>query len=136
MGGRAAEELVLNMKTTGASNDIERGTDIARKIVCEYGMSDKLGPLTYGKKEEQIFLGREISQHRDYSEETAQQIDQEVKDIVTDSYNSTRKLIEENIDMLHRIAGALLERETLDAKDIDEIMGIKSEEDESEEEKE
>jgi cell division protease FtsH len=127
MGGRIAEELVLNVKTTGASNDIERATAIARKIVCEYGMSDKLGPLTYGKKEEQIFLGREIAQHRDYSEETAQRIDQEVKDIVTDAYNSTRKLIEENIDMLHKIANGLLEKETLDAKDIDEIMGIEPE---------
>ncbi len=124
MGGRVAEELVLNLKTTGASNDIERATVIARKIVCEYGMSDNLGPLTYGKKEEQIFLGREISQHRDYSEETAQRIDQEVKDIVIDAYNNTRKLIEENIDTLHKIANGLLEKETLDAKDIDAIMGI------------
>ena len=127
MGGRVAEELVLNMKTTGASNDIERATDLARKIVCEYGMSDSLGPLTYGKKEEQIFLGREISQHRDYSEETAQRIDKEVKDIVIDAYNNTQKLIEENIDLLHKIANGLLEKETLDAKDIDEIMGIKAE---------
>jgi cell division protease FtsH len=127
MGGRIAEELVLNMKTTGASNDIERATELARKIVCEYGMSDNLGPLTYGKKEEQIFLGREISQHRDYSELTAQRIDQEVKDIVMDAYNNTRKLIQDNIEMLHKIANALLEKETLDGKDIDEIMGIESE---------
>jgi cell division protease FtsH len=127
MGGRVAEELVLKIKTTGASNDIERATDIARKIVCEYGMSENLGPLTYGKKEEQIFLGREISQHRDYSEETAQRIDKEVKDIVIDAYKNTRNLIEENIDTLHKIAQGLLERETLDAKDIDEIMGLKPE---------
>jgi cell division protease FtsH len=88
-------------------------------------MSDHLGPLTYGKQEEQIFLGREISQHRDYSEETAQRIDQEVKDIVMGAYNNTYKLIEENIDTLHKIANALLEKETIDTKDIDEIMGIK-----------
>ena len=125
MGGRVAEEIVLKTKTTGASNDIERATEIARKIVCVYGMSDSLGPLTYGKQEEQIFLGREISQHRDYSEETAQRIDQEVKDIVIGSYKNTYKLIEENIDTLHKIANALLEKETIDARDIDEIMGIK-----------
>jgi cell division protease FtsH len=127
MGGRIAEELVLKMKTTGASNDIERATDIARKIVCEYGMSDSLGPLTYGKKEEQIFLGREISQHRDYSELTAQRIDQEVKDIVMEAYSNTTKLIQDNIEVLHKIATALLEKETLDSKDIDEIMGIEPE---------
>ncbi|MFC1838898.1 ATP-dependent zinc metalloprotease FtsH [Thermodesulfobacteriota bacterium] len=125
MGGRIAEEIVLNIKTTGASNDLERVTDIARKIVCEYGMSDNLGPLTYGKKEEQIFLGREIAQHRDYSEETARNIDKEVKEIVMDSYNKTYKLVKENIDKLHEIANALLEKETLDAADIDNIMGIK-----------
>ncbi len=136
MGGRVAEELVLNIKTTGASNDIERATKIARKIVCVYGMSDNLGPLTYGKQEEQIFLGREISQHRDYSEETAQRIDQEVKDIVMEAYNNTYKLIEENIETLHKIANALLEKETIDAKDIDEIMGIKPEESEAQEEQE
>ena len=136
MGGRVAEELILNTKTTGASNDIERATDLARKIVCEYGMSENLGPLTYGKKEEQIFLGREISQHRDYSEETAQRIDKEVKDIVTDAYINARKLIEENIDMLHKIANGLLERETLDAKDIDEIMGIEPKVSEVEEDQE
>ncbi|NLA74550.1 MAG: ATP-dependent metallopeptidase FtsH/Yme1/Tma family protein [Deltaproteobacteria bacterium] len=127
LGGRIAEELVLNMKTTGASNDLERATDLARKLVCEYGMSDNLGPLTYGKKEEQIFLGREISQHRDYSELTAQRIDQEVKDIVMGAYDHTRKLVQDNIDTLHKIANALLERETLDAKAIDEIMGIEPE---------
>ena len=122
MGGRAAEEIVLNIKTTGAGNDIERASDFARKIVCDYGMSDKLGPLSFGKKEEQIFLGREISQHRDYSELTAQKIDQEVRDIVTGCYDKTRKLIEDNLDKLDKMANALLERETLDGKDIDEIM--------------
>ncbi len=124
MGGRVAEEMILNVKTTGASNDIERATDIARKIVCEYGMSDNLGPLTYGKKEEQIFLGREISQHRDYSEATAQSIDKEVREIIMDSYNKTYELVKENVDKLHAIANALLEKETLDSKDIDKILGI------------
>jgi len=126
MGGRAAEEIVLNMKTTGAGNDIERATELARKMVCDYGMSDKLGPLSFGKKEEQIFLGREISQHRDYSEETAMKIDQEVRDIVTGSYNKTRKLIEDNLATLHAMATALLEKETLDGPDIDAIIAASS----------
>jgi cell division protease FtsH len=127
MGGRAAEELVLNIKTTGAGNDIEKATEIARKMVCDYGMSDKLGPLTFGKKEEQIFLGREISQHRDYSEQTAQMIDQEVRDIISSAYNKTHKLIEDNLDKLHAMANALLEKETLQGQDIDNIMAGQSE---------
>jgi cell division protease FtsH len=127
MGGRAAEELVLHIKTTGAGNDIEKATEIARKMVCDYGMSDKLGPLTFGKKEEQIFLGREISQHRDYSEETAQMIDQEVRDIISSAYNKTYKLIEDNLDKLHSMANALLEKETLEGQDIDNIMAGQSE---------
>jgi cell division protease FtsH len=126
MGGRAAEEIVLNMKTTGAGNDIERATELARKMVCDYGMSDKLGPLSFGKKEEQIFLGREISQHRDYSEETAMKIDQEVRDIVTGSYNKTHKLIEDNLATLHAMANALLEKETLEGSDIDAIVASSS----------
>lgn len=122
MGGRVAEELVLDSQTTGAGNDIERATDLARKMICEYGMSENLGPLTFGKKEEQIFLGREISQHRDYSEETAQKIDEEVRDIVNGAYNKSHKLIEENIDILHLMAKSLLEKETLDTSDIDAMM--------------
>jgi len=122
MGGRAAEEIVLEMKTTGAGNDIERATDLARKMVCDYGMSDNLGPLTFGKKEEQIFLGREISQHRDYSELTAQRIDQEVRDIVTGCYDKACTLLKEKIEVLHTMAKALLERETLDSSIIEEIM--------------
>jgi len=122
MGGRAAEEKVLNMQTTGAGNDIERASDLARKMVCDYGMSEDLGPLTFGKNEEQIFLGREISQHRDYSELTAQKIDEEVKKIVTGSYSKTCQIIEENLDILHRMAKALLDKETLDAHDIEIIM--------------
>lgn len=123
MGGRAAEEIVLGMQTTGAGNDIERATTLARKMVCDFGMSESLGPLSFGKKEEQIFLGREISQHRDYSELTAQKIDEEVRSIVTGSYAKTSNLIKENLEALHLLAGALLEKETLDAKQIDEILG-------------
>jgi len=118
MGGRASEEIHLNQTTTGAGNDIERASDMARKMVCEWGMSKTLGPLTFGKKEEQIFLGREISQHRDYSEATAQEIDREVKLIIDKSYSHAKSLLEENIDSLIRVAEALLEREVLDGEDI------------------
>jgi len=122
MGGRAAEEIMLNVQTTGAGNDIESASELARKMVCDYGMSEDLGPLSFGKKEEQIFLGREIAQHRDYSELTAQKIDEEVKNIVTGAYKKTHQLIKDNLDTLHRMANALLEKETLDSDDIDEIM--------------
>ena len=127
MGGRAAEEIVLNMQTTGAGNDIEKASDLARKMVCDYGMNENLGPLAFGKGEEQIFLGREISQHRDYSELTAQKIDDEVRNIVNGAYEKASKLIKDNVDTLHTMAKALLEKETLDGKAIDEIMGIKEE---------
>ncbi len=122
MGGRVAEEIVLNMQTTGAGNDIEQASDLARKMVCDFGMSENLGPLTFGKKEEQIFLGREIAQHRDYSELTAQKIDKEVRNIVTGAYEEARQFINDNLDTLHKIANALLEKETLNSDDIDEIM--------------
>ena len=122
MGGRSAEELVLNHMTTGAGNDIERATDLARKMVCNWGMSKKLGPLTFGKKEEQIFLGKEIATHRDYSEQTAIEIDMEVKYIVTEAYNKAQKLITDNINQLHMISEALLEYEALDGEDIDKII--------------
>jgi len=122
MGGRAAEEIVFGIQTTGAGNDIERATTLARKMVCDFGMSENLGPLAYGKKEEQIFLGREIAQHRDYSEQTAQKIDGEVQRIVTLAYQKTSGLIKDNIGTLHLMAKTLLEKETLDAKDIDAIM--------------
>jgi cell division protease FtsH len=122
MGGRAAEEIVLHTQTTGAGNDIERATELARKMVCNFGMSDELGPLTFGKKDEQIFLGREFSQHKDYSEATAQKIDNEVLKIVKTSYDRSIRLLKENIDTLHRMAHALLEKETLDGKAIEEIM--------------
>jgi len=117
MGGRIAEELFLNCMSTGAGNDIERATDMARKMVCEWGMSD-LGPLTFGKKEEQIFLGREIAQHRDYSEDTAIKIDQEVRKLVNTGYNTAKQILSENRDTLERIARALIEREVLDAHEI------------------
>jgi cell division protease FtsH len=117
MGGRSAEEIFLGHITTGAGNDIERATEIARKMVCDWGMSS-LGPLAFGKKEEAIFLGREIAQHRDYSEDTAIHIDQEVRRIVTAGYEGARNILENNRDTLERIAAALLEREVLDAVEL------------------
>src|SRR5258706_5393373 len=117
MGGRIAEELFLNQMSTGAGNDIERATELARKMVCEFGMSE-LGPLTFGKKEEQIFLGREISQHRDYSEATAIKIDEEVKRLIAAGYETAKGILGSNRDTLVRIALALLEREVLDANEI------------------
>ncbi len=128
MGGRIAEEIILNQKTTGAGNDIERATDLARKMVCEWGMSDVLGPLTFGQKEEAIFLGREINQHRDYSEQTAQTIDREVRDIVERNYRRARMILEEKVEILHNLAKALLEHETLDGEDVERIVqGLKVE---------
>ncbi len=124
MGGRAAEELVLNQTTTGAGNDIERVTETARKMVCEWGMSEKLGPLTFGRKEEQIFLGREFAQRRDYSEETAVLIDKEVTRLVSEAYKRAKKILQENMDTLHALAEALLERETLAESDIDAIIAV------------
>jgi cell division protease FtsH len=121
MGGRLAEELFLSTMTTGAGNDIEQATELARKMVCEFGMSD-LGPLTFGKKEEQIFLGREINQHRDYSEETAIRIDSEVKRFIDTAYKSAHDILDQNRDVLTRIANALLEREVLDASEIKIII--------------
>ena len=121
MGGRIAEEIFLKQMTTGAGNDIERATDLARKMVCEYGMSG-MGPLTFGKKEEQIFLGREISQHRDFSEETARQIDAEVRRLVDAAYRSAYEILETHQPMMHTMANALLERETLDASEIRMII--------------
>ena len=122
LGGRAAEEIALQHMTTGAGNDLERASVLARKMVCEWGMSDAIGPLAYGKKEEQIFLGREIAQHRDYSEQTAIEIDREVKRIVMDNYSRAKSLIQERVAVLHNLASALLEKETLDAADIDAII--------------
>ncbi len=122
MGGRAAEEVVLGHFTTGAGNDIERATEIARKMVCEWGMSEKLGPLAFGRREEQVFLGKELVMHKDYSEKTAQEIDEEVRRIVTECYERAKRLIEENLDALHRLAQALLERESLTGDEVEEIL--------------
>jgi cell division protease FtsH len=121
MGGRLAEEIFLNQMSTGAGNDIERATEMSRKMVCEWGMSS-LGPLTFGKKEEQIFLGRELSQHRDFSEETAREIDSEVRRLVNTGYERTKGIILENRDAMVRIALALLEREVLDANELKLIL--------------
>ena len=121
MGGRIAEDIFLGSITTGASNDIERATELARAMVCEYGMSE-MGPLTFGKKEEQIFLGREIAQHRDFSEDTAIKIDQQVKKIVTAQFERAKAIIEENRDTMIRLAECLLERESLDGVEIRRIV--------------
>jgi cell division protease FtsH len=121
MGGRIAEDIFLGSITTGASNDIERATELARAMVCEYGMSD-MGPLTFGKKEEQIFLGREIAQHRDFSEDTAIKIDEQVKKIVTSQFERAKAIIEENRDTMIRLAECLLERESLDGVEIRRIV--------------
>ncbi|MBI5213649.1 MAG: ATP-dependent metallopeptidase FtsH/Yme1/Tma family protein [Nitrospirae bacterium] len=122
LGGRAAEEIALNHLTTGAGNDLERATDLARKMVTEWGMSEKLGPLTFGKKDEQIFLGREIAKHKDYSEKTAVDIDEEVKRIVTEAYERAKKILEDNTGLLGVIANALLERETIEGQEIDKLI--------------
>ena len=121
-GGRAAEKLIFNELTTGAGNDIERASQLARKMVCEWGMSEKLGPLTYGAKEEEIFLGREVTRHRDFSEDTANVIDDEVKKIVSSCMKRAEKILSENIDKLHRLSNTLLEREILDGEEIDKIL--------------
>ncbi len=122
LGGRAAEEVILGSFTTGASNDLERVTERARKMVCEWGMSEELGPLTFGKKEEQIFIGREIAQHQDYSEGTAVQIDQAVKNLVLKCYARAKAIVEEQRESLILLAEALLEYETLDAQEIVAII--------------
>jgi len=122
LGGRAAEELILNEFTTGSGNDIERATNLARKMVCEWGMSDVMGPLSYGKKEEQIFLGREFATHKDYSEETAQRIDEEITRLVSDSYEKAKQLLSDHIDILKRIALELLEKEVLNTTELDDII--------------
>ncbi len=122
LGGRAAEKLIFNHYTTGAGNDIEKSTNIARKMVCEWGMSEKLGPLSYGAKEEEIFLGREIQRHKDYSESTAVEIDIEVRAIVTACMERALEVLKEDIELLHRLSAELLEREILDSEEIDKIM--------------
>ena len=122
LGGRIAEEITMNSLTTGAGNDLERATELARRMVCEWGMSDAMGPLTFGKKEEQIFLGREIAQHQDYSEDTALKIDHEVKRFVTANYERSRALLIEHKDALQKIADALLSREVLDGEQVTRLV--------------
>ncbi|MBH49672.1 MAG: cell division protein FtsH [Candidatus Marinimicrobia bacterium] len=122
MGGRAAEELVFNEMTTGAGNDLEQATKIARKMVCEWGMSDVLGPMTFGKKNEEVFLGREIQTHRDFSEVTARMIDEEVVRIVRSAQKSANDILKNNESILHRISKELLEHETIDERDLNRIL--------------
>jgi len=122
LGGRAAEKLIFDHYTTGAGNDIEKATGIARKMVCEWGMSEKMGPLSYGAKEEEIFLGREIQKHRDYSENTAIEIDEEIRSIIYKGMNRAEKILTENIKLLHLLSKELLEREILDSEEIDKII--------------
>jgi cell division protease FtsH len=125
-GGRAAEIIVLNQTTTGAGNDIERASTLARKMICEWGMNESLGPVSFGKKEEEIFLGREITQHRDYSENTAKEIDKEVQTILNEAQNKAETIINDNIDLLHALSDALLEYEILDSVQIDTILDGKT----------
>ena len=122
MGGRAAEELIFDELTTGAGNDIEQATKIARKMVCEWGMSDVLGPMTFGKKNEEIFLGREIQSHRDYSEVTARMIDEEVVRVVRKAQSTAKEVLNNNINQLHNLAKALLEYETIDGDEVIAVM--------------
>lgn len=122
LGGRAAEKIVFNHFTTGAGNDIEKATNIARKMVCEWGMSEKLGPLSYGAKQEEIFLGREIQKHRDYSEKTAIEIDDEIRGIVNKAMTRAENILREHMDLLHKLSKELLEREILDGEEIDRII--------------
>ncbi|HEU4640647.1 MAG TPA: cell division protein FtsH, partial [Candidatus Binatia bacterium] len=121
-GGRVAEELVLEHMTTGAGNDIEKATDLARRMVCEWGMSEKLGPMTFGKKEEEIFLGRDFTQKVDYSKSTAIEIDAEVRRIIQESYHRAKDLLKTNLGLLHKVAENLLEKEVLDGSEIDAIV--------------
>jgi len=121
-GGRAAEEIIFNRISTGAANDIKQATALAQTMIRNWGMSDKLGPLSYSKGEEQIFLGREISQHRDYSESTAQMIDEEINKLIKDAYQRAEKVLKENLDILHKLAALLLEQETVQGKELDELI--------------
>jgi cell division protease FtsH len=121
-GGRVAEELVFNRISTGASNDIKQATELAQQMIRNWGMSDELGPLSYSKGEEQVFLGREIAQHRDYSEQTAQKIDSEITRLIKSAYNRAKKVLEEHIDLLHGLSALLLEKETVLGKELDELI--------------
>lgn len=122
LGGRAAEEIVFGERTSGAGNDLERVTEIARRMVCEWGMSEIVGPITFGKGDEQVFLGKEISKQKDYSEVTAIEIDTEIKSIVTGNYEKAKQLLEDNIDILHKVAEVLLDKEVIDGKELEELI--------------
>jgi len=126
MGGRVAEELALNHITTGAGNDIERATELARKMVCEWGMG-KMGPVSFGKKEEHIFLGREMAENRNFSEQTAVEIDTEIKDFVHSAYAEAKKIVSEHRQELEALANALLDRESINGVEVDKIIGIEPE---------
>jgi cell division protease FtsH len=121
-GGRVAEELVLEQVTTGAGNDIEKATDLVRRMVCEWGMSEKLGPMTFGKKEGEIFLGRDFTQKADYSKNTAVEIDAEIRRIIQESYHRAKDLLTTNLRLLHKVAETLLEKEVLDGSELDAIV--------------
>ena len=121
-GGRVAEEIVFGRISTGAAGDIKQATELAQKMVCAWGMSDELGPLSFSQEKEQIFLGREIAQHRDYSEETAQKIDNEIENLINQSRDRTRKILEDNIDILHKLAKLLLEKETVTGNELDDLI--------------
>jgi cell division protease FtsH len=121
-GGRVAEEIVFNRISTGAANDIKQATDLAQQMIRSWGMSDDLGPLSYAKGEEQVFLGREIAQHRDYSEATAQKIDEEINKLIKNSYGRAKSVLKENLDILHKLAEILLEKETVMGKELDELI--------------
>jgi cell division protease FtsH len=121
-GGRVAEEIVFKRISTGAANDIKQATDLAQQMIRSWGMSDNLGPLSYAKGEEQVFLGREIAQHRDYSEATAQKIDDEINNLIKNAYERAENVLNENLDILHKLAEVLLEKETVPGKELDELI--------------
>ena len=122
LGGRAAEQIIFNEQTSGAGNDLERATDIARKMICEWGMSDELGPVKLGKADEQVFLGKEMSRNNHYSEATAMQIDSEIKRIVSQNYTKAANLLKSNINLLHKLAEMLLQQEVVDSKELDSLV--------------
>ncbi len=121
-GGRVAEELIFGHMTTGAGDDIEKATDLARKMVCEWGMSKELGPMTFGQREEQVFLGRDIALHKDYSEHTAIEIDREVRRVIDEAYQKARSLLSEHLQLLHAVAQRLLEKEVLDGSEVEAMV--------------
>jgi len=122
LGGRAAEELVLGETTTGAGDDLQKATDLSRRMVCEWGMSETLGPVTFGKKDDEVFLGRDFGQVQDYSDKTAMEIDSEVRSILKTSYEKARKILSDNLSLLHKMAELLLERESLDSSAIEDLI--------------